>query len=236
MLIRAVVFVWVFIITIIIIIILLSNSFLQSSLHHPSSLPPPPLTALHPIPPPHFQEDVPTPTSPGLLTPQGLKSIKGLVHLFSWRPEQAVLHCICVYWGFISAGVCWEILEVQVSWECWSSHWAALLLSFFQPFLNSTTGVPGFCPFVSASDSFSCLLGLSEGSHARLLLQAYHSVSNSVRPQGLLLSWIPIWTCHWTSFLSRSSPFLSLQFLQTGTILGQNCSPLTWCSVFLLEV
>jgi hypothetical protein len=53
-------------------------------------------------------------------------------------------------------------------------------------------------------------------------LQAYHSISNSVRTRGLPLSWIPIWACHWTSFLSGSSPFLSLKFLQTGTILGQS--------------
>lgn len=31
-----------------------------------------------------------------------------------------------------------------------------------------------------------------------------------------------MWACHWTSFLSGSSPCFSLQLLQTGTILGQS--------------
>jgi len=31
----------------------------------------------------------------------------------------------------------WEILGVQVSWDCWSSYRVALLLSFFQLFPNS---------------------------------------------------------------------------------------------------
>ena len=53
-------------------------------------------------------------------------------------------------------------------------------------------------------------------------LQAYHSISNIVRLRGLPLSWIPIWICYWTSFLSCSSPFLPLQFLQIGIILGQS--------------
>ena len=39
-------------------------------------------------------------------------------------------------------------LIVQVIRDYWSSYEVALLLTFFQPFLNSTTGVPGYCPFV----------------------------------------------------------------------------------------
>jgi hypothetical protein len=42
----------------------------------------------------------------------------------------------------------WEILGVQVSWNCWSSYGVTLLLSFFQLFPNLTTVVPGFCPLV----------------------------------------------------------------------------------------
>ena len=54
--------------------------------------------------------------------------------------------------------------------------------------------------------------------------------------------WIPLWACHWTFFSSGSSPFPSLQFFQTGTIMDQSfdcgmATPsLTWCPVFLLEV
>ena len=40
----------------------------------------------------------------------------------------------------------WAITRIQVSWHCWSSYRVSLLLSFFQLFPNSTTGVPGFCP------------------------------------------------------------------------------------------
>jgi hypothetical protein len=38
----------------------------------------------------------------------------------------------------------WGISEVQVSWNCWSSYRVTLLLSFFQLFPNSITGVPRF--------------------------------------------------------------------------------------------
>jgi hypothetical protein len=53
-------------------------------------------------------------------------------------------------------------------------------------------------------------------------LWALHSLRNSVRPLVLLLSWIPIWACRWTSFSLGSSPFLSLQFFQTGPTMGQS--------------
>jgi hypothetical protein len=62
---------------------------------------------------------------------------------------------------------------------------------------------------LSASDSFKQLLGLSEGSHARL--QVHYIISNSVRTLDLPLSWISIWAGLSTSFCSVSSPFLSLQ-------------------------
>jgi hypothetical protein len=44
------------------------------------------------------------------------------------------------------------------------------------------------------------------------ILWALHSLSNSVRPWDLPLSWIPLWACRWTFFSSGSSPFPSLQF------------------------
>ena len=73
-------------------------------------------------------------------------------------------------------------------------------------------------------------------------LWALHSLSNSVRFWGLPLSQILLWTCCWTFFSSGSSPFSSLQFFQTGTIMCQSfdcemaITSLTWCPVFLLEV
>ena len=42
----------------------------------------------------------------------------------------------------------WEISGVQVSWDFWSSYRTTLLHSFFQAFLNLTTGVTRFCPLV----------------------------------------------------------------------------------------
>lgn len=42
----------------------------------------------------------------------------------------------------------WEILGIQVCWDCWSSHGVALLLNLFQTFPNSTTGVPDVRPLV----------------------------------------------------------------------------------------
>jgi hypothetical protein len=71
----------------------------------------------------------------------------------------------------------------------------------------------------SASDCFRCLLSFSEGVILGSCLN--HSISNTVRVLGLSFSWIPIWACYWTSFLLCSSPILSLQFLQIGTIPGQ---------------
>jgi hypothetical protein len=73
---------------------------------------------------------------------------------------------------------------------------------------------------------------------------ALHSLSNSVRPRDLSLSWIPLWGCHWAFFSSVSSPFPSLQFFQTGIIMGlvksfdyqTATSSFYWCPVFLLEV
>jgi hypothetical protein len=73
-------------------------------------------------------------------------------------------------------------------------------------------------------------------------LWAFHNLSNSVRPWGLFWSWILIWAYHWTFSSSGSTSCPSLQFFQTGTIMGQSfdceiVSPsLTWFPVFLLEV
>jgi hypothetical protein len=41
----------------------------------------------------------------------------------------------------------WEISRVQVNGDCWSSY-RVVLLSFFQNFPNSITGVSSFCPLI----------------------------------------------------------------------------------------
>jgi hypothetical protein len=72
------------------------------------------------------------------------------------EPDPAVLCCLCVR-GLISVGVSCLASgsvfkrsrggdQVQVSWDCCSSYRVTLLLSFFQLFPNSITGVISFCP------------------------------------------------------------------------------------------
>jgi hypothetical protein len=97
-----------------------------------------------------------------------------------------------------------------------------------------TTGPPTGSHFSSASHSFSLIqLGVSCFSplvgckYLHLTLSAacwvfqravmlgpflwvLHSLSNSVRPWDLPLSWISPWACHWTFYSSGSSPFPSL--------------------------
>jgi hypothetical protein len=95
---------------------------------------------------------------------------------------------------------------------------------------------------ISASDSFTCLFGLLGGSHDRSILWALHKLHNSVRSWGLSLSWTPLCACLWTFLSSGFAPFLSLQFFQTETNMGQgfDCGTatpsLTWRPVFLLKV
>jgi hypothetical protein len=120
--------------------------------------------------------------------------------------------------------MCWE---PHFSWcmlpGWWSSVWeisGSKLIETACPPTGLLSSSSPSCSFslmqpqglgVSICNWLSYLLGFSEGSHTRLL---------SVRPWSLPLSWIPIWTCHWTSCPSMSSPFLFLQFFWTGTILG----------------
>jgi hypothetical protein len=100
----------------------------------------------------------------------------GASSLTKHRPSSPVLYTCqgphinwCMLPGWWSS--VWEISGVQVNWDCWSSYRVTLLLTFFQLFPNSTTGVCSFCPFglvqISTSDSFSSLLGLWDGSHDR---------------------------------------------------------------------
>ena len=115
----------------------------------------------------------------------------------SWCPRATCLHCAGTPVEEVCSNKQKEYKhhpEDPNSRDCCSYHGVSFLLSFFQPFLNSTTGAPGFCPLVgylhlalSAAcwDSWrAAMLGSS--------LQAHHSTSNSLRPQGLPLSWIPM--------------------------------------------
>jgi hypothetical protein len=112
----------------------------------------------------------------------------------------------------------------KVNRDCWSSYRVALLLSFFQLSPNSPTGVSSFSPLVGCkylSLSAACWVfwrAVMLGS----VLRVFRSLSNSVRSWDLPLSWIPLWACRWTFFSSGSSLFPSLQFFQTGTIMGQS--------------
>jgi hypothetical protein len=139
----------------------------------------------------------------------------------------------------------WEILGVQISWNCWSSYRAALLLRFFQLFPNSATGVSCFCPLVRCKYPRLTLSAACWVFWGTVMigpfLWVFHSLSNSVSPWGLPLSWVPLWACHWTLLSSGFSPFQSLQLFQTGTIMGQSLDcgmaipSRTWCPDFLLE-
>ena len=109
----------------------------------------------------------------------------------------------------------------QVNWDCWPFYMVTLLLSFFQLFPNSTTGVSRFCSLVGCkylhlSLSAACWV-FREAVMVVPLLWAHHSLSNSVRSWGLPLSWIQIWACCQFSFSSGSSPFLSLYVLISRT-------------------
>jgi hypothetical protein len=150
--------------------------------------------------------------------------------------------CMLLCWWYSV----WEISGVQVNWDYWSSCRVTFLLSFFQLFSNSTTGVNIFCPLIGCK---YLTLTLSPACWVFQMavmigpfLWALHSFHNNVRLWDPPLSWIPLWACHWTFFLSGSSPFPLLQFFQTGIIMSQSfdCGmenlSLTWCPVLLLEM
>ena len=123
-----------------------------------------------------------------------------------WGPH--ISWCMLPGWWWSSV---WEISRVKVNWDCWSSYRATLLLSFFQLFPNSNTGVSSFCPLVGykylhLTLSAACWI-FQRAVMIGPFLWAHHSLSTSVRPWGLPFSWIPIWTCHCISFSSGSSPF-----------------------------
>jgi hypothetical protein len=154
-------------------------------------------------------------------------------------------------WDLISGGVCsfwpssvWEIsgsrLKLLVLLQ---DHPSSQLLSAFP---NLTTGISSFCALAGCKYLHLTLSAACWAFRRAVMLGpflcVFHSLSNSVRPWDLPLSWIPLCACLWTFFSSGSFPFPSLKFFQKGTIIGQRCDcgmatpSLTWYSVFMLEV
>jgi hypothetical protein len=94
-----------------------------------------------------------------------------------WEPH--ISWCmLSVWWSSV-----WEISGVQLNW---SSYRVTLLLSFFQPFSNSTTGVSCFSPLVGCkylhlTFSAACWVFWSAVMLGPFLW-VLHSFSNSVRP------------------------------------------------------
>jgi hypothetical protein len=128
----------------------------------------------------------------------------GASSLNEHRPSSPLLY---VCWGHISAGVCclvgspvWEILEIQINWDCWSSYRIAHLRIFIHPsFPHSTTEVSCFCPMVGCKYVHLILSAACWVFQRAVMLGPFlwilHSLSNSVGPSALPLSWIPLWVC-----------------------------------------
>lgn len=163
------------------------------------------------------------------------------MHLFWLNPNHAVLCCVCVG-SLISLGVCC-LVGCTVFERSQGSRWI------------ETAGSPKGKPSSSASSSF--FLIQPQGSAASVVslgvalciwhfqmidpfLWALHNFSNSKWPLGLPLSWIPLWSYCWNFFSPGFSPFPSLQFFQTWTIMIQSCdcgiTTLTGFPVSLLDV
>jgi hypothetical protein len=175
------------------------------------------------LPSPCLHEDVPT------LYPHPSRALNSLGSPVSWgwgassltkpRPNTPLL-CMCwgphISWCMLPGlwPSVWEILGVQVNWDCCSSYRVVHLVSFFQLSPNSTTGVSSFCSldgckYLRLNLSTACWL-FQRAVMIGLFLWVLHSLSNSVRSWALPLSWILIWGCHWAFFSSGSSSFPSL--------------------------
>jgi hypothetical protein len=129
---------------------LIFNLFLQFSHYPPPVLPsnsssshssPQPISKMSPQP--HTSH-----TLPGLPIPRPQVSQElGVSSLIEARPGSPLLYMCwgphiswCMLPGWWTS--VWETSGIQVCWDCWSSYGVACLLNFFQPFPNSTTGVP----------------------------------------------------------------------------------------------
>ena len=92
-------------------------------------------------------------------------------------------------------------------------------LETFRPFVSCNgqkfnRRVSCFCPlfgckYLHVTLSAACLV-FQSAVMLGPFLRALHSLSNSVKPWDLPLSWILLWACHWNVFSSGSSPFPSL--------------------------
>ena len=143
----------------------------------PSSLPRPPSNcytshASSPLPCPHM--DVPTPPP----HPQPLNSLGppvfwglGSSSLNEHRPSRSLLY-VCwephISWCMLSIwwSSVWEILGVQINWDCWCSYRITLLLSFFQPFLIQRQGSAASVHWLGANNCiwlFQLLVGSFRG-------------------------------------------------------------------------
>jgi hypothetical protein len=96
------------------------------------------------------------------------------------------------------------------------------------------------CKYLHLTPSAACWVFQRVVMIGSLFLWELHSLSNSVQPWELALSWILLWVCSWTFFSSDFSLFQSLQFFQTRTLMGQTFNyemttpSITWCTIFLL--
>ena len=160
------------------------------------------------------------------MNPQLGQSLDGLS--FSLCSKLYLHICFCEYFILlltsniisISQSILILILDisgVQVIWDCWSSYWFALLLSFFLLFPNSTPQAEVHwlgVSYLHLTLSAACWASRRTAMLGSCLW-AHHSISNNIRAPDLPLSWIPIWDSHCTDFLSFpsvSSPFLFLRF------------------------
>jgi hypothetical protein len=160
---------------------------------HPPIVPHPTLPP-QPIPP-HVHVDVPTPQPTWPLNFLGppVSWELGASSLNEHRPSSPLLYvcwgphiswCMLSVWWF---GV-WEILEVQINWDCWSSYRIALLLGFFQPSLIQQQGSDASVHWLGAN---ICIwfLQLLVGSFGAFLIDPFCELSiSSVIVSGLGIS------------------------------------------------
>ena len=145
-------------------------------------------------------------------------------------PDPAVLCCICAGASYQLVYAAWLVAQclrdlgspnqLRLLVFPWG-HPPPQLLPTFPQFNHRGQLLSISWMLVSASDSFSCCWAFQRVAILGSCLPAHHSISNSAshRPP---LALDPTLGLSWTSFLSCSSSFLSLQFFQTGTILGQS--------------
>jgi hypothetical protein len=119
------------------------------TVHIPYSLPPPtPISTRISSPPnPHTTRpphSLGPPVSWGLGTSSLTKSRTGNPLLYMCWGLHINWCMLPGWWPSV-----WETSGVQISWDCWSSYRVTLLLSFFQLFPNSSTGVSSFCALVA---------------------------------------------------------------------------------------